>query len=403
MKSLKTAGLMFACLGLTACVSPIQKMPANEALQFGTNQFYEMPSYRMDMSAKLINMGVTGAKSDTDVASTDTFNKYLNFFGKKFIFNGTGIIDTVNDQYQIIPEYGYEAKNINGHIRFPIVLDRKAKLLYTDLSALDGLVTNIDNAGKYSRFDLSKLPIAPDADKKLVDIMRKYSYQMLGKIPAERINELPLTAEDRKLNAVRKLQFDLKPQDQIAMFPSMWDEMIDALIPPRKDNAIGDSAKSSAAKAQEMTEDIKHNAGLVKELGKLFSPESRDQYTVSFNRAGQIVTMRADSNYLINPDAMSGDLNQKSTESAAPKGGFQMHFITDMTVTDIGKAKLIDPPTAENSVDGIENLKNSPIGKSFADKFDSTNNDATTDAAQAVEEAAASPVKKAKKPMKKKR
>ena len=80
-----------------------------------------------------------------------------------------------------------------------------------------------------------------------------------------------------------------------------------------------------------------------------------------------------------------------------------MHFITDMTVTDIGKAKLIDPPTAENSVDGIENLKNSPIGKSFADKFDSTNNDATTDAAQAVEEAAASPVKKAKKPMKKKR
>ena len=66
MKPLQTAGLMLACLGLTACVSPIQKMPANEAILFGNNQFYEMPSYRMDMSSKLISMGITGAASDKD-------------------------------------------------------------------------------------------------------------------------------------------------------------------------------------------------------------------------------------------------------------------------------------------------------------------------------------------------
>ena len=100
-------------------------------------------------------------------------------------------------------------KNVNARIRFPIVLDRKAKAPYADLSALDGIVTNLDNAGKYSRFDLSKLPIPEDADKKLVDVMRKYTNLIFDKIPAEAISEQPLNAEDRKVSAVRKLQLTL--------------------------------------------------------------------------------------------------------------------------------------------------------------------------------------------------
>ena len=176
MKLLQTSGLIVVCASLFACASPIKNMSPQEAIKFGNNQFYEMPSYRMDMSSKVVHMGLVSSAEEDAEKSNEAINKYLNFFGKNFIFNGVGVFDTVNDQYQIIPEYGYEAKNVNARIRFPIVLDRKAKALYADLSALDGIVTNLDNAGKYSRFDLSKLPIPEDADKKL-EIIRAASRQ----------------------------------------------------------------------------------------------------------------------------------------------------------------------------------------------------------------------------------
>lgn len=392
MKLLQTSGLIVACASLFACASPIKNMSPHEAIQFGNNQFYEMPSYRMDMSSKLISMGITGAASDKDAKQTEKFNKYMTFFGKNFVFNGTGVFDIANDQYQLIPEYGYEAKNVNARIRFPVVLDRKAKLLYADLSALDGIVTNIDNAGKYSRFDLSKLPIAEGTDKKLVDIMRKYSQQLLSKVPADTIIEQPLTADDRKLRAVRKLQFDLKPQEQLSTFPVMLDEMIAAIAP-------GGAKTENELKTE--TEKIKN------EFADLISPESRDQYTFAFNRAGQIVSMRADSNYLITSDqkaaAPTSNTPNKKTgmtaietpPSKAPPAGFQIHFVTDMTVSDIGKAKLIDPPTAQNSVDGMENIKGSLIGESFSKKYDDTLVDNT------IEVAPVTPAKKAKRTHKK--
>lgn len=392
-KILQTSGMMIVCASLFACASPIQTMSARDALKFGTNQFYEMPSYRMDMSAKVVQLGIVGMNTDDTFKESETFNKYMNFFGKKFIFSGTGVFDTVNDQYQIIPEYGYEAKNLNAHIRFPIVLDRKAKLFYADLSALDGIVTNLDNAGKYSRFDLSKLPIPEGSDKKLVDVIRKYSNLMLDKVPVESITEQPLTAEDRKLRAVRKLQLTLKPQEQIALFPDMMDEMIGVFAP---------SANKESAEFKQDADKFKT------EIAKLLSPESRDLYTLTFNRAGQIVAMKADSNYLITPPNVDEDLmahtdpaDATPTDRATQKG-FQMHFVTDMTVRDIGNAKLIDPPTADNSVDGMENLRNSPIGKSFFKKYDENVSSNDVDAAHAVE-AASQPVKKTKKSRKKTR
>ena len=392
MKLLQTSGLIVVCASLFACASPITSMSPKEAIQFGNNQFYEMPSYRMDMSSKVVNIGLLGGADEGSEKSDEAFNKYLNFFSKKFIFSGVGVFDTANDQYQIIPEYGYEAKNINAHIRFPMVLDRKAKTLYADLSALDGVVTNLDNAGKYSRFDLSKLPIPEGADKKMVDVMRKYTKRLFDTIPAGDISEQPLSAEDRKVSAVRKLQLTLKPTDQIALYPEMLHDMA-AIIFPNPDKAPEDFKQDTDKFSQE--------------ISQWFAPESRDLYTFVFNRAGQIVSMKADSNYIIQPKA--GKDNFDELNSPSPTGdtakGFQLHFVTDMSVSDIGKAKLIDPPTAENSVDGMENLKQSPFGKSFFSKYNDNADDQTWKDNDVVVDAAvaAKPIKKPSKSNKKKR
>lgn len=393
MKLLQTSGLIVACASLFACASPIKNMPPHEAIQFGNNQFYEIPSYRMDMSSKLINMSINGAQSEKEIKEAEIFNKYFNFFGKSFIFNGTGIFDNVNDQYQIIPEYGYKAKNINASIRFPIILDRKAKALYADLSALDGIATNLNNVGKYSRFDLSKLPIPEGADKKLVDIMRKYTNLIFDKVPADAISEQPLNAEDRKVNAVRKLQLTIKPTDQLSLYPEMLNEMA-AIVFPNPDKT---------------QENVKQDTDkLSQEMSKLFSPESRDLYTIAFNRAGQIVSMKADSNYIINPktdEHKHNELNSSAETNNPPKDGFQLHFITDMLISDIGKAKLIDPPTVENSADGMENIKHSPLSKLFLGKHDNTEDQTWQDSDTAVMDAAATvePARKVRKSNKKKR
>ena len=394
MKLLQTSGLIVVCASLFACASPIKNMSPQEAIKFGNNQFYEMPSYSMDMSSKVVHMGLVSSAEEDAEKSNEAINKYLNFFGKNFIFNGVGVFDTVNDQYQIIPEYGYEAKNVNARIRFPIVLDRKAKALYADLSALDGIVTNLDNAGKYSRFDLSKLPIPEDADKKLVDVMRKYTNLIFDKIPAEAISEQPLNAEDRKVSAVRKLQLTLKPIDQITLYPEMLNDMAAIVFPS----------------SEKDREDFKQDTDkLSQEMNKLFSPESRDIYTFAFNRAGQIVSMKADSNYILNSQADEETLDKPSSSTQTgdtPKAGIQLHFVTDINIRDIGKAKLIDPPTAENSVDGMENLKRSPLGKSFLGKYEDNANDETwqnSDAAVMDAAATAEPAQKARKSNKKKR
>ena len=57
----------------------------------------------------------------------------------------------------------------------------------------------------------------------------------------------------------------------------------------------------------------------------------------------------------------------------------------NMTVSDIGKAKLIDPPTVENTVDGKENLKGGVFGRLSAGKSDDeeqNSNELSTEAIQ---------------------
>jgi hypothetical protein len=87
-----------------------------------------------------------------------------------------------------------------------------------------------------------------------------------------------------------------------------------------------------------------------------------------------------------------------------------MHFNVNMTVSDIGKAKLIDPPTAENTVDGKENFKGGLLGGLFAGKSDEeqTSNEVTADAieidaASAVSAAAEDATQATNKPTRKKK
>ena len=166
----QTALLIGVSASLFGCSTPeIQKMSAVDAVKFGNTQFFDMPNYRFDMSAKLLDFKVI---DDTDSRKTESFNKYANYFGKHITFNSSAVIDTANQQFQFIPSYGYESKNANGSVRFPIVYDHKQKMLFADMSALSGMISAPENEGKYSSFSTANLPIPEGTDANLRNLMR---------------------------------------------------------------------------------------------------------------------------------------------------------------------------------------------------------------------------------------
>lgn len=382
----KTALILGVSASLFGCTTPeIQKMSAMDAVKFGNMQFFEMPNYRFDMDAKLLDLRMADKANDPKTAN---FNKYMNYFGKHLTFGSSGVIDTENQQFQMIPSYGFQSKNANGSIRFPIVYDHKQKLLFADLSALSGLLTDVENEGKYSKFSTANLPIPADADAKLLQLMRKYATVFYDDLKPEAFVDQPLTDADRAHKAVRKIQVTLKPQEALEKFPMMLQDIAGVFtqegqkpFTPLPDTAI---------------------AEMKKELNNMLGENSKDIYSIAFNRAGQIVSMNTDSMYEMDFSKIG------KADPTAPV--MNMRFNMNMTVSDIGKAKLIDPPTIENTVDGKENLKGGVFGRLFAGKSDDEEQNSNelsteaiqTDAATAVSTVAEDAAKAASKPVRKK-
>ena len=377
----KTALILGVSTSLLGCTTPeIQKMSAIDAVKFGNTQFFEMPNYRFDMDAKLLDLHVVNKTNDPKTAS---FNKYTSYFGKHLTFGSSGVIDTENQQFQMIPSYGFQSKNANGSIRFPIVYDHKQKLLFADLSALSGLVTDVENEGKYSKFSTANLPIPADADVKLVQLMRKYATVFYDDLKPEAFVDLPLTDTDRAQKAVRKIQVTIKPQKALDKFPMMLQDVAGVFtqegqkpLTPLPDAAITE---------------------MKSELNKMLGENSKDVYSIAFNRAGQIVSMNSDSIYEMDLSKIG------KADSTAPV--MNMRFNMNMTISDIGKAKLIDPPTTENTVDGKENLKGGVFGRLFTTKSNGeepTLEQVSTDADTAISTAAEDATKATSQPTRRK-
>ena len=382
----KTVFILGLSVSLFGCATPeIQKMSAIDAVKFGNTQFFEMPSYRFDMNAKLLNIQFADKTNDPKTAS---FNKYMNYFGKHLTFGSSGVINTENQQFQMIPSYGFQSKNANGSIRFPIVYDHKQKLLFADLSALSGLLTDVENEGKYSKFSTANLPIPADADVKLVQLMRKYATVFYDDLKPEAFVDQPLTDTDRAQKAVRKIQVTIKPQEALEKLPMMLQDIAGVFTP--------EGQKPSTSLPDSVISQMKE------EMSKVLGENSKDVYSIAFNRAGQIVSMNADSVYEM-------DLSKAGkTDASAPV--MNMRFNVNMNVSDIGTAKLIDPPTVENTVDGKENFKGGLLGGLFAGKSDEeqTSNEVTADAieidaASAVSAAAEDATQATNKPTRKKK
>ena len=345
-----------AALLLTACVSsPIQKMSAKDAVAFGYDQYFDTPNYRFTSQMHLNNF-------DLGMLGVGGFPSTLNRVVKRMTVNMDGVIDRPNQQYEVIGSLSYKAKNLQANIAFPFVYDGRQKAIFADVSALDDLLANGENENKYSRFDVSHL----DVDKKaggLIDILRKTYKGIYQDLPTASFVELPLSREDRRMDVVRKIQVTSNIKDASTHSYTMFKDLMQWAKP--EDASIVGLDEPELEKAFDETND-------------LIDPNSTQVEVLGFDKAGRIVQGEATAN-------LSMAIPNGSTDAAKGQK-FNISSTAHIQMSEIGSAKLSNPPTASNTVDGVENFRGGFAGRFLADVLRPQAADAAaSDAEPAVE------------------
>lgn len=348
---------VLTALVLCACVSsPIQTMTPKEAVQFGSDLYYTTPNYAFDSTTKIEEVRVDATPSE----KLQNFNEIANRLIQRLSFDVSGVIDTPNQLYQMTPTYHYKAKNMQASLSIPMVYDANQQSFLADLSAFDVILNRTEHIDKYSRFDVGSADVN-DKGKKLIGIIQKYTRKHYEDMDNAVFSELPLSSEDRRVNVVRKIQVSDAFKIDALYSTDMMKEIFEIMrsAPKKQEELSADSESKSELERAFRTEDFeqaRHQAG------ELIDPKSRHTSVLSFDKEGRIVQSQS----LL-------DIGFKQPKSDEPtSGSFNgMHIKMSGTfnMTSIGQAKLADPPTVDNTVDGLENLKGSLVGKVFGKLF----------------------------------
>jgi hypothetical protein len=344
----------FTCLtaiALTACasVSPIQTMAAKDAVKLGYDQYFNTPNYAFSATSRINELQIDFPHHSSKAApsSQNSFNSIFSRLAKRMSFDMTGVIDRTRQQYQLIPITEYKAKNLQVKLAFPMVYDGQQKAFFVDVSAFDGLLGKAENEGKYSRFDLSRFDTQNKGDE-LIKIIQKSTLSKLDNVQDSNFVELPLTSDDKRMNVVRKIQVTVNLKDASAQSSSLLKDIVE-LIRPKK-------AEQSTEETTEMETEIKE---MTDQTNELLDPKSEQVNVLSFDQAGHII--QSDSTVHVTLKKPVGD----SAKNLA-SGAVNISGLTRFNMLDIGKAQLVEAPNADNTVDGLDNVKGSFAGKALA-------------------------------------
>ena len=352
-------------MGLAACsnLSEIQKMPAHQAITTAWQNTLSAPNFAYSLSS-----GVDVLSLTSDDPEAIKINQVINRLGKNFIFEAAGMIDNTNKRYDFTPTYRYDSQNLKFSVSFPIVYNGQQKALYANLSAFDGLLNASDNVGKYSRFDMSRFPVEEKSGK-IIAVLKKFQGSYYDGMNASAFSELPLTDADKVQHIVRKVQVKSNPRQVFEHMPMLLNDFVELL---KTDPKQSDTSKDSIALQAKLEQSVEGNSELLPskkmmdELAKMIDPASEQIETFGFNKAGQLVENEVKSNVIISPEASA---NAKEKTGLDAIKGIRMSSHSRMRMYDYGAAKPSELLTAENTVDGFENLKGSLFGQAFVNKI----------------------------------
>ncbi|WP_026471501.1 hypothetical protein [Alkanindiges illinoisensis] len=282
-------------------------------------------------------------------------------YAKRYRINYQGTLDLRHGQIALSPEMRYEASNMAGYVRVPLVLDVRQAHLYVDLSALSPWLVQVQNDGKYSRVDLS--PYKNKADFKQLFEVLKQTTQASYQLPkAQQFRDISLTATEKKQGAVRKVEFSQPVAHRIAdvaTFLSLNQNSLKQIIKTKA--ADTDQANnqqpasqqqplqliSADAASQLMTQNPETYQHILQMVEEKIDPASTLKQVILLDSKGRMIESGALYDLVFKPSS---------------KGQFSMQLSHQQNFANYGRAEVAFKPNASNWVDAKANMQDTLLG-----------------------------------------
>ncbi|RYZ52608.1 MAG: hypothetical protein EOP49_09150, partial [Sphingobacteriales bacterium] len=215
----KITSIGMATALLSGCLhAPLKaNLAPQQAVAQAYQYLYDHPSYRFNgqLRLKRLTLPADPVLSKSLTKDPQLIQKMLQAYSQRYQFNYSGVMDLPHYKISLTPEIRYEAVNMSGYIRVPMLLDLKNSDLYSDLSAFSPWLVPAANDGKYTRFDGSRYKNRVDL-KNLYQLMQQTTQAGYIWPDARDFKELPLSAQERQQGATRKIQFSTALNPHIA-------------------------------------------------------------------------------------------------------------------------------------------------------------------------------------------
>ncbi|RYY78196.1 MAG: hypothetical protein EOO69_11690 [Moraxellaceae bacterium] len=292
-------------------------------------------------------------------------NDLLYTYAKRYQFNYKGTVDLRHGQIALSPEMRYEARNMAGYVQVPLVLDLRHAHLYADLSALSPWLVQVQNDGKYSRFDLSAYKDKVDA-KQLLEVLKQITQASYQLPKAQQFQEVGLSAQERQQGAVRKVEFSqplAHRMADVATFLSLNQNSLKQIVKSknaedkqREDKQNEDkSAKnqrpveliSAEAARQLMAQNPETYQHILQMVEEKIDPVSRLKQVILLDNKGRVVDSSAVYDLIFKPSS---------------KGQLNMQLSHHINFANYGRAEVTFKPNASNWIDAKANMQDTLFG-----------------------------------------
>ncbi|KAA8732683.1 hypothetical protein F4V57_08950 [Acinetobacter qingfengensis] len=159
-----------------------------------------------------------GTETSSDTKS-ERLNKVIQVFMQRYYMSFDGVVDLKHGQLSLNPKFGYQAKNAQGWMVFPLALDLNNSKAYADISALSPITTDPKYDGRYIVFDYADFLAKANVDTKpLLQFLREYLLTNAALAQENDYQHIALSAQDKQAGGVQKIRYHSTYQELMAQY-----------------------------------------------------------------------------------------------------------------------------------------------------------------------------------------
>lgn len=186
------------------------------------------------MKEGLDHVSVTAPKSEK---MAQTFQTFFN----RFYYSYDGVMDLKRGQMSFNPKMGYESRNAQAWMSFPMALDLKNNNIYADISALSPLLTDPQYDGRYVVFNYTELLGKGINQRPLLEFMRDWMLINAALAKESDYQTIALTADDKQQGGVERIRYNVSFAElmaQYALYTYLNADYLKTIIKNEQDTAI---------------------------------------------------------------------------------------------------------------------------------------------------------------------